>query len=164
MPRRPGLTLLSASACLLLASFVSALGSSCSAPLTTGQAAPGEPYWLQDIKHQGTSAFNPNKTYQVFRNVQDFGAKGDGVHDDTTAIKFDVCFSCKLPFTEPACQRCHVRGISLRLWMSIVNVSVVNVYLVWLHFAYGRLPSLTPAIVYFPPGYENLTPVRSLAE
>lgn len=161
MPRRPGLTLLSASTCLLLASFVSALGSSCSAPLTTGQAAPGEPYWLQNITHQGTSAFNSNKTYQVFRNVQDFGAKGDGVHDDTAAIKFDVCFSCKVPLTEPACQRCHVRGISLWLWMSIINVSAV--YL-WPHFTYRRFPSLTPAIVYFPPGYENLTPVRPLAE
>ena len=34
------------------------------------------PYWLENIEHQGISAFNPDKTYQVFRNVKDFGAKG----------------------------------------------------------------------------------------
>lgn len=34
-------------------------------------------YWLENIKHQGLSPFNPNaSTYQVFRNVKDFGAKG----------------------------------------------------------------------------------------
>jgi hypothetical protein len=51
--------------------FVSGLGTSCSAPITQGTAAPGAPYWMETIKHQGTAAFNPNpSTYKVFRNVK----------------------------------------------------------------------------------------------
>jgi glucan 1,3-beta-glucosidase len=33
-------------------------------------------YWLENIAHQGISAFGP-KGYQVFRNVKDYGAKGN---------------------------------------------------------------------------------------
>ncbi|KAL6167517.1 hypothetical protein ACJQWK_06939 [Exserohilum turcicum] len=71
---------------LLSASLSSAV------PLAQAPAAPAPPaggsgYWLGSIKHQGQAAFNPNPaSYQVFRNVKELGAKGDGVTDDTDVI------------------------------------------------------------------------------
>ncbi|KAK0458524.1 exo-beta-1,3-glucanase, partial [Desarmillaria tabescens] len=56
-------------------------------PSKSAVANEGEPFWLEAIKHQGTSPFNSDPgSYQVFRNVKDFGAVGDGKHDDTKAI------------------------------------------------------------------------------
>ena len=50
---------------------------------TTGDAASG--YWLASIQRQGTVPFGASG-YQIFRNVKDFGAVGDGSTDDTDAI------------------------------------------------------------------------------
>jgi glucan 1,3-beta-glucosidase len=38
--------------------------------------ADGSTFWLESIGHQGVSAFGTSG-YQVFRNVKDFGAKGN---------------------------------------------------------------------------------------
>ena len=35
-------------------------------------------FWMESIAHHGISPLNPDKSYAVFRNVRDFGAKGDG--------------------------------------------------------------------------------------
>ncbi|KAG6886032.1 hypothetical protein C0993_005216 [Termitomyces sp. T159_Od127] len=69
----------------IASSTVRGLGTSCSSPLGPGTAASGDPYWLETIKHQGIAAYNPNPTgYQVFRNVKDFGAKGDDKRYDSS--------------------------------------------------------------------------------
>lgn len=54
---------------------------------TTAQGSGGNSFWLPNIEHQGTSPFlNDSLDYVVYRNVKDFGAKGDGETDDSAAF------------------------------------------------------------------------------
>ncbi|XP_054161311.1 uncharacterized protein LOC128959393 [Oppia nitens] len=64
---------------------VETLGPSCGGKsLTHGHQSD---YWLHAIKHEGWAPFHSNPgQYRVFRNVRDYGAKGDGNSDDWEAI------------------------------------------------------------------------------
>jgi hypothetical protein len=48
------------------------------AQVSSSNPAPNgcQPYWLENIRHQGIAAFNPDASYKVFRNVKDYGAVG----------------------------------------------------------------------------------------
>lgn len=41
---------------------------------------------MESMPQVGQATFNPDSKYDIFRNVKEFGAKGDGKTDDTAAI------------------------------------------------------------------------------
>lgn len=50
----------------------------------------GAPYWVSQIKRQGKSPYAGNTSFVIWRNVKDYGAKGDGVTDDSEALNLAI--------------------------------------------------------------------------
>ncbi|ROT36191.1 glucan 1,3-beta-glucosidase [Sodiomyces alkalinus F11] len=86
---------------------------SAAAPTAAADPAPQDnsataasDWWFAQIEREGAAAFG-TQGYQVFRNVKDFGAVGDGITDDTDAINRamssgDRCyFGCDSQTTTP---------------------------------------------------------------
>ncbi len=44
-------------------------------------------FWRERLQTSGSNPFSDAQNYKTFRNVKDFGVKGDGVSDDTSAIQ-----------------------------------------------------------------------------
>ena len=62
-----------------LAPSVSALGSTCSTPLTTGSAGPNDPFWMQNIAHQGGNSFpRENVSYSCATGLAPYNSQGTG--------------------------------------------------------------------------------------
>lgn len=59
--------------------------SSISAPAWAAPTSATSSFWQESITRRGASAFGP-AGHKIFRNVRDYGAIGDGSHDDTDAI------------------------------------------------------------------------------
>jgi glucan 1,3-beta-glucosidase len=65
----------------------------------TSDSPKPDSFWLPNVPHQGTSPFlEDSSEYVVYRNVKDFGAKGDGSTDDSAAFNAAITrmFTSKL--------------------------------------------------------------------
>ncbi|SMQ48798.1 unnamed protein product [Zymoseptoria tritici ST99CH_3D7] len=108
-------------------------------------AAASCDFWMESIGHRGVAAFNSNPSgHQVFRNVKTFGAKGDGVTDDTAAINAAISSgsrcapgSCGSTTTTPAV-------VYFPAGTYVVSASIIQYY--YTNLIGNPLPGCMPVI------------------
>lgn len=161
-------------AILTFPAVVSGLGSSCSAPLGAGTSASTDPYWLQGIKHQGTSPFNGNpSSYAVFRNVkvwhESFGPWSKlltVIFSWRTLVRLEMVYTMIPPRSSKVDIWLRKTINSFILFSDAISAgnrcgggSCRSSTLVWflssfyIYFFVDRTFSVSPAVVYFPKGW-----------
>jgi len=119
------------------------------------QPATQSSFWLQNIKHQGKSAFLGDSSYVVYRNVKDFGAKGDGVTDDTAAINSAITaygrcgMGCDSTTTRPAL-------VFFPSGTYVISAPIIQYYLTQLVGDATNMPTLLAA-----PGFAGMAMIDS---
>lgn len=150
-----------------LISTVSGLGTACSTPLGAGNAAAGAPFWMQSIAHQGTSAYNAApSTYEIFRNVKvsiPTMVHGDRPYlcsrlsEQSEMVLQMILLQSSMCFSRSFFALLNMGGTAMPFpQAAVAEMAVVQPRkpLCFPYFTYQLIPesSITPAVVYFPPG------------
>lgn len=115
------------------------------AVLATGATSQDTtPFWMDSIAHNGVAAFNPDKSYVIFRNVKNYGAMGDGGECEAHR-KYHHMYSIGLLLT--------ILSRKVTDDTAAINLAISSG---------GRCggptncvgSTTTPAVVFFPPGLE----------
>ncbi|KAI9739910.1 MAG: hypothetical protein M1818_004966 [Claussenomyces sp. TS43310] len=102
-------------------------------------------YWYETITHQGYAPYNADpSTYNVYRNVKDFGAKGDGVTDDTAAINSALSQGSRCVPSENGCQSTTTSPavVYFPAGTYLISSSIIDYYLTQLIGNPNDMPTL----------------------
>ena len=75
--------------------------------VVTATAKASCSFWMEDVAHQGKAAFNGGASYRVFRNVKDYGAKGEYMCRPRALVKLTrlqvmESWTTRQPLTQPS--------------------------------------------------------------